>query len=244
MLIVREVAHREVKDLRTSPIAIFLFDHLIVTVRNGSANAVPRLLDWMGRGPGRVPLTPPRLFHRLFNVVTDDYMALRRPMSEQLEEWQDELLDPAQSFDDWRGVLAHRGPLRRMETLCEQHVDVISNWRDDPLTTLDDELTVRFNDVVEHWHRVRAHVQQVQAEIDGLVQLQFAITANRTNEIMKMLTLVAAIFLPLGLVAGVFGMNFTHMPGMDQPWAYPAALLGMLALAIAMVFLFKKKNWL
>jgi magnesium transporter len=68
--------------------------------------------------------------------------------------------------------------------------------------------------------------------------------SNRTNEVMKVLTIMASIFIPLTFVAGVYGMNFEHMPELAVPWAYPAVLLGMLGAALGMLALFRWKEWI
>ncbi|MBW6499430.1 MAG: magnesium and cobalt transport protein CorA, partial [Bacteroidales bacterium] len=68
--------------------------------------------------------------------------------------------------------------------------------------------------------------------------------SNRTNEVMKVLTIVATIFIPLTFIAGVYGMNFEYMPELAWKWGYPAAMVFMLLAALAMLWYFRRKNWL
>lgn len=244
VLILREVVDRSLSDLGTTAVCIFLFDRVVVTFRHESSLVVPKILGWMKSGSLRVPLEPARLVHRLSSAVADSYMALREPLSEQIEQWQALMVADGAPFPDWRSLVTYRGPLRRIGMLCEQHTDALAEWRDDPRISFDDEMAVRLNDVVEHFERVSSHVQHAEADIESLVQLHFAATAHRTNEIMKVLTLVAAVFLPLGLIAGVFGMNFQHMAGMDHPWGYPIALGGMVVTGLILLAVFRRKGWL
>jgi magnesium transporter len=80
--------------------------------------------------------------------------------------------------------------------------------------------------------------------ISGMVDLYLSSVSNRMNEVMKVLTIIATIFMPLGFLAGVYGMNFRHMPELDWRWGYPAVLLAMLLAAVGMLAYFKKRRWL
>ena len=80
--------------------------------------------------------------------------------------------------------------------------------------------------------------------LSGMVDLYLSSISNRMNEVMKVLTIIATIFIPLTFVAGIYGMNFQHMPELNWPWAYPAVWVIMLAVALGMVIYFKRKRWL
>ena len=80
--------------------------------------------------------------------------------------------------------------------------------------------------------------------VSGLVELYLSASGHRMNEVMKVLTIIATIFIPLTFIAGVYGMNFAHMPELAYRWAYPAALGVMAVVAIVMVVFFKRRKWL
>jgi magnesium transporter len=77
-----------------------------------------------------------------------------------------------------------------------------------------------------------------------MLDTYLSITSNRMNEVMKVLTIIATIFIPLTFIAGVYGMNFKYMPELESRWAYPGVLLVMLAVGIVMLFYFRRKKWL
>jgi Mg2+ and Co2+ transporter CorA len=81
-------------------------------------------------------------------------------------------------------------------------------------------------------------------EAEALIQMHFSAVAHRTNEIMRILTLLSAIFLPLSLIAGIFGMNFEYMPELKYHYSYFIVLGGMITLAVVLLVLFKIKRWL
>ena len=117
-------------------------------------------------------------------------------------------------------------------------------WQEDTDTEFDDHMAVRYNDLVEHVQRVLKFSAYQKQESEALVQMHFSAVAHRTNEIMRILTLLSAIFLPLGLVAGIFGMNFEYMPELKMRYAYFFVLGGMVSLAAVLLILFRIKRWL
>ena len=100
--------------------------------------------------------------------------------------------------------------------LCEEQLDAITEWRDDRLTSMSERLHVRFTDLIEHIERVKDHARQTEQQAESAVQLYFAATTTRTGEIIRLLTLITAIFMPLNLITGIYGMNFDFIPGLHS----------------------------
>ena len=80
--------------------------------------------------------------------------------------------------------------------------------------------------------------------LSGLLDVYHSTVSNRMNEVMKVLTIIATIFIPLSFIAGVYGMNFEYMPELKWRWAYPALLLVLFGVFIGMILWFKRKKWL
>ena len=136
-----------------------------------------------------------------------------------------------------------RGQLRRLEVVAEAQLDAVDEWREQTVLTPDASLGVRFNDLQEHLRRIYNHAVVIQHDIDALVQIYFSANTQRTNEILQFLAVVSAIFLPLNLLAALFGMNFTHMP-LLQLWYGPLLLSGaMLTLVTGFLWWFRQRRW-
>jgi len=153
-------------------------------------------------------------------------------------------LDPNNPFDDWMAVMQNTSYLRRLAMLCDEQHDAVIAWREHTDVEFDDHLAVRYTDLIEHIERVMKFANEQKGEVESLVQMHFSAVAHRTNEIVRVLTVISAIFLPLTLVAGIFGMNFEYMPELKLHNAYFIALAGMISAAIGMLLLFKKKHWI
>lgn len=228
----------------TRPTVFFLLDRILVTIRPEDSVSVatvkPRLLDKVIR----IPRRPAGLMHLLMTIMVDRFMATREPLLERFDKWRSELLDPRNPFEDWMAIMNYTSDLRKLERLCDEQITALQFWREDTEIELDDHMAVRYNDLVEHVQRVLKFAANQMQESEALVQMHFSAVAHRTNEIMRVLTLLSAIFLPLGLIAGIFGMNFEYMPELKMHYAYFFVLGGMVTLAVVLLILFRIKRWL
>jgi Mg2+ and Co2+ transporter CorA len=245
---------RTLQEIVTRPITFFLLDKLLVTVRQESSRTIEsvrtRLLEAGNRGsPGspydktRLPARPGELMVRMLNQMVDRYLELREPLSDRLDRWQRELINPRRPFSNWTALLEARIELRRLENLSEGQYDALTELRDayleeTPELSVSDAYLVRLNDVMEHIQRVLHHARRLEASAESAVQLHFSATTHRTNEIVRTLTAIAAIFAPLTLITGFFGMNFRSMPWINEPdgvwWAL--GTMGTVAFLLLLYF--------
>jgi magnesium transporter len=224
-------ARRALDAIRTSPVGFALFDHVLITVhppdcavREHFASRLAELgaASSEGRGTVRLPSSPADLMLRMVNHMVDGYLDLRRMLTRQLGALQGELLDPRSRFDDWPVLLESRDTLHLLEDTCEDQRAAVQEWIDaldewpaasDAAARRDRELLrVRSRDVLEHIERVLTHVRRLEQSAETAVQMHFSALGHRTNDIMRTLTVLTAIFMPLNLVTGFFGMNFDALP--------------------------------
>lgn len=228
----------------TQPVALVLTPGFIVSVRPPGNPIFMDLQQRLMQKERKQPSNVGMLLYLMLDQVTDGLMARRDQLTELLSGWQDRLLDKNDKFNDWQALMRLRSYLRRMEVITESQLDAIDTWRDETAISLTDSLPVRFNDLQEHLRRVYNHAIVLQQDIDALTQIYFSAGTQRTNEILQFLAVISAIFLPLNLLAGVFGMNFKHMPLLDAvygPWLAGAIMVSVI---IGLVYLFKLRKWI
>jgi magnesium/cobalt transport protein CorA len=234
----------QTSEFKTRPAVFILMQHLLITIRPEDSVSVkqikPRLLD----KAVRIPRRPAGLMHLLMTTMVDRFLAVREPLLQRFDQWRNELLDPRHPFDDWMSVMAYTSDLRKLERLCDEQTLALQAWQEDTTTEFDDHIAVRFNDLVEHVQRVLKFAADQKMESEALVQMHFSAVAHRTNEIMRVLTVLSAIFLPLSFAAGIFGMNFEYMPELKWHYSYFFVLGGMLSLAVGLLVLFRIKRWI
>jgi len=232
------------REFKTRPAVFFLFDHLLVTIRPKDSVSVAEIKPRLLNKSVRIPSRPAGLMHQLMTIMVDRYLAVREPLIQRYEDWRKNLLDPKNPFEDWMAILNFTSDLRKLERLCDEQIQALKSWQEETATEFDDHLAVRYHDLVEHIQRVMKFSTDLKNDAEALVQLHFSAVAHRTNDIMRVLTVLSAIFLPLSLVAGIFGMNFEYMPELKIHHAYFFALGGMVGLAIALLVLFRIKRWI
>ena len=233
-----------VDEIVTRPMTFFNFDRLLVTVRAVDSRSVPQVKSRFGNLPGKMPQSPDDLMQRLLSAMVDHYLQLRQPLAQRLGEWQHLLLDPRKPFDDWVKLLASRQQIREVQNLSEEQRDAVQEWRDYRIADLSQAMHARFADIIEHIERVLNHARTIEHQAESAVQLYFAAMSHRTTEIMRLLTIITAIFMPLTLITGLFGMNFDFIPGLHKSYGFWLAVAVMVGIVIAMLAYFRRKRWL
>lgn len=244
MLVMRAIDQRSERQLpATRPIAFVLADSLLISVRDADdATLEPIQLRWLG-GVRKAPGHPLSLLHGLLEQIADAYLAMREPLTSCLTEWQNRLLDPSDPFEDWQLLMRMRNSLRWLLTNLEVQREVLQEWRRLADEQFNESQRIRFNDLDEHFARVERLSGVLQHDIDALTQVHFATSGQKANRVIQFLAVISAVFLPLNLVAGIFGMNFVQMPLLGEPWGAGLALAGMGALGVALLLWFKVKRW-
>jgi magnesium transporter len=246
----------------TSPVGFVVFDRVLLTVhptdcqvREYFASRLQnRTSTAEGRASARMPTSPADLMLRMVNFMVDSYLALRRLLTKQLDDLQEQLFGARGKPNSWRLLLESRNALHLLEDTCEDQRAAITEWIDaleewpqeteQALRREREQLRVRSRDVLEHIERVLSHVRRLEASSETAVQMHFSAQGNRTNNIMRTLTVLTAIFLPLNLVTGFFGMNFVGLPLIHSPTGFWIVFLVMLGIGGAMSIFFWRKRYL
>jgi magnesium/cobalt transport protein CorA len=228
----------------TRPMTFLNFDKLLVTVRAADSRSVAQVKSHFVNLPGRMPQSPDDLMQRLLSAMVDHYLELRQPLAQRLDDWQRLLLDPRKPFDDWVRLLESRQQIREVQNLSEEQRDAIQEWRDYRIADLSQAMHARFADIVEHIERVLNHARTIEHQAESAVQLYFAAMSHRTTEIMRLLTLITAIFMPLTLITGLFGMNFDFIPGLHKSYGFWLSVAAMVGVVTGMLAYFRHKRWI
>ena len=250
------------KRIDTSPVGFAVFDQLLLTVhptdcavRDAYASKLLNATTVESRASGvKLPASPADLMLRIVNQMVDGYLELRRELTRQLDHWQVELLKPATRFTNWSSVLDARLAMHQLDEICEDQRSAVQDWIDSVETWPEGEtpgakrerelLKIRSRDVLEHIERVVHHVRRMEQNAETAVQMHFSAQSNRTNDIMRTLTALTAVFLPLNLITGFFGMNFEFMPMIHTSTGFWWTFGAMLLLVAVVVTVFWRKRYL
>ncbi len=258
----RKVRAPILRKIDTSPVGFALFDRVLLSVHPADCPVreifTTRLLAPVsaeGRVAGaRLPTSTADLMLRIINLMVDGFLELRRELTHQLDYWQAELLNPQSRFDNWTSLLDARLTLHYLDEICEDQlsaiqdwIEALTNWPEPETQHLRREydlLKVSSRDVLEHLERVAHHVRRLEQSTETTVQIHFNIQGHRTNDIMRTLTVLTAIFLPLNLIAGIFGMNFEFIPLVHKQDGFWWAMGSMMAIAVGLTMFFWRKRYM
>ncbi|WP_179862106.1 magnesium/cobalt transporter CorA [Longibacter salinarum] len=217
----------------------------VVSFQEVPGDILDPLRERIARGRGRIRSSGPAyLAYAILDVLVDYYFVVLETMAERAELLEDAVLedpnDHTQSaLNEMRRDLAHvrrhAWPMREVLSHLERTQHPL--WPDDVLRPY-------VRDAYEHAVQVLDMVESLRDLAGGLMDLYMTSLSNRMNEVMKVLTIIGTIFIPLTFVAGIYGMNFENMPELSAPYGYPITMASMAAIALVLVYYFRRKSWL
>jgi magnesium transporter len=182
------------------------------------------------------------LAYSLIDSIVDGYFIILEGIGERVELIEEELIANPGSQ-----TLRLMHNLKREMIFLRKSVwplrEVISGLERGESALIKDSTRIYLRDVYDHTIHVIDTIESLRDMVSGMLDIYLSSISNRLNEVMKVLTIIATIFIPLTFVAGVYGMNFKHMPELAWRWGYPLILSVMAAIGISMMVYFKKKKW-
>ncbi len=180
---------------------------------------------------------------RIIDVVVDNYFGTVEKFGEEIEDKEEELVSNP-SRETLNSVLHIKKQMMRLRQYVWPVREILSELGKKESVLIKAETIAYFRDVYDRIFEAMDLIEMTREMVAGLIDIYLSSMSNKTNEVMKVLTVVATIFIPLTFVVGLYGMNFKFMPELESPYGYPAILLFMLAVAVGMLVYFHKKKWI
>ncbi|MHC1725563.1 MAG: magnesium/cobalt transporter CorA [Syntrophobacteraceae bacterium] len=225
-------------------VSIVLMSGIIISFQEGEADIFRPLIERLRTGKGRIrKMGADYLAYALLDAVVDNYFLILEKMGEKLEYLEEEVAakPKPETLAAIHGLRREMVLLRRSVWPLEQ---VVNNLvlEDSPL--IREPSRLYFKDVHDHLIQATDTIETSREILTEMSTLYLSAVSNRLNEVMKVLTIIATIFMPLTFIAGVYGMNFANMPELHWKWGYPLVMLLMLVTALSMLVSFRKRKWL
>lgn len=229
--------------LRLDQLAVFIGRNYLVTVHRGEIPAIAetlRLWQLPGSPLGR---TTGALAHALLDGIVDGYFPILDRIAERLQELEDAIFD---DFDESQvhAVFALRKDLLRIRRVLAPMRDILNGLLRRDLDLFGHDEVAYFRDVHEHTIR---HIETLDIDrdlISGVLESYLSMQSNRLNQIVKVLTVASIVLMTNSLVAGIYGMNFVHLPELRWRYGYAFALGLMAAISLGLIALFRRIRWL
>jgi len=186
---------------------------------------------------------PDYMAYALMDIIIDYYFGVLEEINEQIESIEEELWS-GEDVDALSSIHKTRRQLIQFRKNIWPLRDSINSLIRDESQLVKDETKIFLRDVSDHTMQIVDNLDNNREMVSSLHDMHQTNISNRMNEVMKVLTIIATIFIPLTFIAGIYGMNFEHMPELSWQYSYPVAWAVMIVATIGMIFYFKKKNWI
>jgi magnesium transporter len=240
----------ETDELRLHELDLFLGTNYLVTYHNESTEVLERHRRNIEREPdSRLKSGPAHLLYRLLDEVVAEFLPAIEHLDNEIDDAQDEVFD-VPTPQTLRKIFHVKRSALHLHRVVIPMREVMNRLARDPYVQIHTDHRIYFRDVYDHLVRIHDIIESLRDLISGALDTYLSVVSNRTNDIMKALTLVNVMFLPMSFVAGFFGMNFfgeTLMfvsPGLPKAVLFGIACTIMIGTPIGMAFMARRRNWL
>jgi magnesium transporter len=244
-IVLKMLASGKNGEIVTEQVSLVLGENFVLSFQEGVEGDVFNLIrDHLRTGKGRIrKMKADYLAYALLDAVVDNYFVILEKFGDKIESIETELIKSPKQATVQRiyqlkreMIFLHNAvwPLREVMNAVGK--------RESPL--IQDSITPYLRDVYDHVIHVIDSVDIYREMLSGMLDLYLSSVSNRLNEVMKVLTVISLIFMPLTFIAGVYGMNFKYMPELEWHYGYFFSLFLMLGISVLMLFYFKRKKWL
>lgn len=232
-------------EIGAEQVSMFLGKSFLITLQEeGEFDVFEPVRARIRAGKGRIRHAgSDYLAYALLDSIIDHYYPVLESIGTEIDAIEDELIDrplarPVGSLHE------HKRTLTQIRRMVWPLRDVTNSLLHDEPGLVRPETKIFLRDCYDHSVQLMDVVESYRDVLSGLTEVHISSIGLRTNEIMRVLTVISSVFIPLTFIAGVYGMNFVHMPELAQPWGYGICLLVMLLVAVGQILYFKKRNWL
>ncbi len=230
------------KSFKLVELDLFLGKNFIVTVHGGNSPGIEEVKEKVKKSCALMQKGPEYVLHEILEFNTQNYFPLLEHLDERIEALEERILK-GNIKDAIREIITLKKQVYDLKRSLLPQRDVVNRLSRGEFPAIKEKASVYFRDIYDHIQRALTELDDFRELLTGAYEAHLSIMSNRMNEIMKKLTIVATIFIPLTFITGLYGMNFRFMPELEIWWAYPLVWGIMIAVAFAMLVYFKKKKW-
>lgn len=229
--------------LSIDQLSLILGPDYVISVHGQSDDFFEPIRQQVRRSDSRIRQSgPDYLAYALLDAVVDGYFPVLESLGERLEFLENQAIESPQP-SVLQEIHRFRSQLLQLRRVCWPMREALDRLHTCDTPLLSREVISSIGDTRNHAAQVVDVVEMYRESANALIGTYMSSVAHRSNEIMKVLTMVSSIFVPLTFIAGIYGMNFEHMPELSYRWSYPLTIGTMLLTAAAMVHFFYRRKW-
>ena len=244
-IVLKMLVYDETVDhITAEQVSLILGPHFLISFQEKEGDVFEFVRERIRKSRGRIRKSGcDYLAYALMDAVVDHYFVILEKLGDKIELLEEQLLENTAP-----GMLEDIHHLKREMIFLRKQVwplrEILNSLIKDPSELIRETTRIFLRDVYDHTIQVIDTIESFRDVLSGLSDLYLSTVSNRMNEVMKVLTVIATIFIPLTFIAGIYGMNFDYMPELKWHWAYPGLWLVLILIFVLMIAWFKKKEWL
>ncbi len=246
LFVVLKMLHfaKDTEEIKAEQVSLIVGSNFVISLQEREGDAFNPVRERIRKGKGRLRKKgPDYLTYALIDAVVDNYFTILEQFGEHMESLQEELIEKP-TPETLQTIQRLKRDMIYFRKLVWPLREVIGGMVRSESPLIKDEIHVYLRDVYDHAIQVVDTIETFRDMLSGMLDIYLSSMGNKMNEVMKVLTMIATIFIPMTFLAGIYGMNFKYMPELEWKWAYPSFWLIVFALFIGMVFWFRRKKWL
>jgi len=231
-------------ELLSEQVSILTGERYVISFQESGENLFNPIKRRLSRAMGRIRKSKSDyLTYSLVDLIVDRYFLVLEGFGDKIEALEDKVIK-----DPTNETLQEIHRLRRNTIMLRRHVwplrEIVSRLNREESSFIRKQTQVYLRDLYDHVIQVNDLVETYRDSLTGILDIYLSSVSNRLNEVMKVLTVISTIFIPLTLLASIYGMNFWFMPELANPYSYPVLLVVMFLIGSVLLFYFKQKGWI
>jgi len=234
----------ENQSVEVEQVSLILGPNYVISFQERIGDVFENIRDRIRNAKGRVrKMGPDYLAYSLIDAVVDNYFVILEKLGEKIESMEEEVVgDPTEK------TVQQIHTLKREMISLRKSIwplrELIAGLQKSESSLIKETTDIYLRDVYDHTIQIIDTIESFRDMVSGMLDIYLSSLSNKMNAVMKVLTIIATLFIPLTFVAGIYGMNFEYMPELKVRWAYGAVWLVMITIAVIMLFYFRRKKWL
>ncbi len=244
IFLVLKMLYYQEKEVTVEQVSLILGSNFVFSFQEREGDVFNNIRERIRNNKGRIrKMGADYLAYCLLDAIVDGYFVILEKVGEKIEIMEEELLkNPApKTIQKIHNLKREMISLRKSVWPLREVIGVMQRGES---SLIKKTSGIYLRDVYDHTIQVIDTVETYRDMISGMLDIYLSSVSNRMNEVMKILTIIATIFIPLTFIAGIYGMNFRFMPELGWRMGYPAILLVMVIIGVVMLFYFRRKKWL
>jgi magnesium transporter len=236
--------NKEKNEIDSEQISILLGENYVITFQEKAGDVFGPVRERIENPRGRLRRNDSDyLAYAIMDIIVDHYFVLLEKLGEKIEYLEENVVNnPDQHLV--QEIQRMKRELIYLRKSIWPLREVISELSRGESPLINEFIIPYLRDLYDHTIQVVDTVETFRDMVSGILDIYLSSVSNKMNEVMKVLTIIATIFIPLTFIAGIYGMNFEFMPELKWPWGYPLVWLVMASILVGMLFYFRRKKWL